>query len=329
VDILLECARYTASASVGSTRRIALIDRAVAEARDDDEQLRALRDKAQFCIDISDYRRAHLILDRCDRVIATSSKQHPYSRRLAAVRGTAFFYRDENRAMECFRQAMMAPGELASPDDHLATAVAIHFIGRIQHSKGNHASALAHLVLAERLKEVVAIEGTQVGFFHLRVGEILLGRGRRDQGLAHFEEAGRIFHTVRQRSSAEAQLDAMLAQVARKDGDLNRAALLLSRAVESARRDDFVRGELVFLWWLLLIQIRIKPSAAARTATRATRLAVSRELGGLRWLIRQIRSRISSRTGPSIDSEPVSCPCPLHDALPMDQLWKITRPPPQ
>lgn len=326
VGILLECARYTASASVGSARRIALIDRAVVEARSDDERLRALRVKALFYIDISDYRNAHLILDRCDAMIVTSSQPHPYLRQIAAARGTAFFYREEIRAMECFRQALMEPGELESPDDYLATAVALHFIGRIRLSKGDHASALACLVLAERLSEVVAIEGTQVGFFHLRVGEILVGRGRRDQGLSHFEQAGRIFHTVRQRSSAEAQLDAALAQLARADGDFERAALLLGRAVESARRDGFVRGELVFLWRLLLVQIRTKPLAAVRTATRATRLAVSRELGGVRWLIGQIRSRTFGRAGQSVGSAPlVSCPCSLHDSMSMDELWNNVR----
>lgn len=227
VDILLGCARYSASESVGSARRVALINRAVAETRDDDERLRALRVEALFCIDISDYSNAHLILDRCDEMIA-SSPEHPFRQQLAAARGTAYFYRDEDRALECFWQAVTPPSELVSADDYLATAVALHYTGRIALSRGHHAKALASLVLAERIKEVVAVEGTQVGFFHLRVGELLLDRGRRDQGVRHFEEAGRIFHTVRQRSSAEAQLDAALARVARIDGDLDRAAFLLA-----------------------------------------------------------------------------------------------------
>lgn len=325
VDILLECARYSASASVGSARRVALIDRAVAEARDDDERLRALRVKALFCIDISGYGVAHLILDRCDAMIA-NSPEHPFRQQLAAARGTAYFYRDEVRAMECFRQAVTPPGELASADDHLATAVALHYTGRIELSRGHHAQALACLVLAERIKEVVAIEGTQVGFFHLRLGEILLDRGRRDQGVSHFEEAGRIFHTVRQRSSAEAQLDAALARLARIDGDLDRATFLLNRATESARRDNFVRGELLFLSQLLMVQLRTKPLAAARTVIRAAHLATSRELGGLRWVTRQIRSRTSSRAAPPADGPSISCPCPLHEAVSADRLWSQVRP---
>ncbi|UOX93092.1 hypothetical protein MUY14_21640 [Amycolatopsis sp. FBCC-B4732] len=325
VDILLECARYSASASVGSARRVALIDRAVTEARDDDERLRALRVKALFCIDISDYGTAHLILDRCDAMIA-GSPRHPFRRQLAAARGTAYFYRDEDRAMECFRQAVTPPSELASADDHLATAVALHFTGRIELSRGHHEKALACLVLAERIKEAVAVEGTQVGFFHLRVGEILVSRGEREQGMSHFEEAGRIFHTVRQRSSAEAQLDAALARLARTDGDLDRAEFLLSRATESARRDNFVRGELLFLSQLVIVQLRTKPWAAARTVIRAARLATSRELGGWGWLIRQMRSRASSRAAPPAEGPPISCPCPLHDAVPTDRLWSRVRP---
>lgn len=320
VEILLECARYSASASVGSARRVALIDRAVAEARNDDELLRALRVKALFYVDISDYGNAHLILDRCDSMIA-NSPEHRYRQQLAAARGTAHFYRDEDRAIACFRRAVTPPSELASAEDHLATAVALHFTGRIELSRGHHAKALACLVLAERVKAKVAIEGTQVGFFHLRLGEILVNRGRRDQGVSHFEEAGRIFHTVRQRSSAEAQLDAALARLARIDGDLDRAALLLSRATESARRDHFVRGELLFLSQLLMVQLRTRPLAAVRTVIRAVRLATSSELGGLRWLARQIRSRATSRATSDAEGPPISCPCPLHDAVPTDRLW--------
>jgi tetratricopeptide (TPR) repeat protein len=326
VDLWLECARYVAQTSVGSARRAAMIDRAIAEAHDDDERLRALRTKASYYIDISAYRDAHRALDRCDAIVAADTatpgiRYHTYQ--LAATRGVVYFYRNEKLALEYFRRAIASPGDLDNGEARTATAGAIHFTGRIQLARGHPSAGLACLILAENLKEPAAIEGTQVGFYHLRVGEVLVDHRMRDQGMWHFEQAGRTFHAVRQRSTAEAQLDAALARVARADGDLDRARALLDRAIQSARRDAFIRGEVMFRMQMIPLQLRTKPLAAVASAFRIAQLTGAHERSSIPWLIRQLRRHATGLFGTRAPLRQISCPCPAHDALSTDELWEL------
>lgn len=320
-DLRLMIARYCAAISNGGERRLRLIKNAVRESRNDDERLRALLVTAKYYIDISKYDIGHRYLDNCmdltDRAKTGEAQRYDVN----TTRGIAYFYRDHALAARFLLKGIEPNPDNTDPVICRSSASALHYLGRIKAAEGDHEAAVALIVLAQHFKDRVWREGTQFGYYNLRLGEILTLAGNHDAATWHLEQASLMFHVVRERSTAEAYLNSVLAGLAAARGEHDQAVRLLSRAIETAQSDRYPRGELLFRYQLTILHLRrgclISAMAAALPCVPVLR---SSQIGGWRWIAKQVKTRRfprhrSRRQSQHIDP-PLVCPCPEHSAVP-------------
>jgi hypothetical protein len=324
-DLRLISARYSAAISNGGHRRRALIDRALVESRTADEKLRALLVLAKYHIDVSDYRSAHRYLDECDAVATHAPTGAAQRFDINTTRGMAYFYRDHMLATKFLLRGIALDKTATDPVICRASASALHFLGRIRATEGDYRSALAYLVLSQHYKDKMDKEAGQLGYHHLRLGQFLWIVGDTEAGEWHLDQAGQLFQTIRQRSTAEAQLNGTLAGIAAAKGDRHGAEYLLGRAIESARLDPYPRGELLFLTQLcIMLPRRGALFPAAHTALRGLRLWHKSEPGGWRWISQRARALmflpVAKRRGRQHFEQGVTCPCPQHGNIPVADL---------
>ncbi|ADJ44191.1 hypothetical protein AMES_2368 [Amycolatopsis mediterranei S699] len=327
-DIRLLLARYSAALSNGGRRRLEIIRSAISESRDADEKLRAVLVLAKYHIDISDYDAAFRYLDECEALAEEAGTGRFEIYDVHTTRGIALFYNNIRLARHSLARGVSCELASSSPAVCRATASALHYLGRIQATRGDHRGALTHVVAAQHIKDTLNPESGQLGFFHLRTGEILLAAGNTSAGKDHLREAGRLFHDVHSRSTAEAQLNSTLAGVAAAEGNTAAAEKLLHEALASARRDNYPRGELLFSLQIFLLQLRRGTLiAAVKTATGVIGVVRRTEPGEWRWIFRRVRvssfAFLLAFLRPGKRAEPPSppqCPCPIHRNVPLAEL---------
>jgi tetratricopeptide (TPR) repeat protein len=326
-DLRLITARYCSAISTGGDRRLRLITHALKESRTDDELLRALLVIAKFHIDISDYDNAHRYLDDC-LVVAARALTGPAQRYdISTTRGIIYYFHDHTAATQYFLQGIALDPTITDPVICRSTASALHHLGGIKATHGDNETALALMVLAQHYKARTALEGTQFGHYHLRLGEILFANGAAEPARWHLEQASRIFHSVQERSNAEGHLSSALAGIAAASGEHKQAIHLLRGAIRAAQRDRYARGELLYRYQLVSLYLRrARLLAALSTALPGLRAWRAARISGWRWIVQHLRSR----RFPPRPIEPdkrgtstLSCPCPEHDALSVGAL--ITR----
>lgn len=323
-DLRLAIATYYANISNGDARRLAMIEAAVREARDLDEQLRARSIEARYWVDVSRYEHALAILDACEQAAVESSNAPLHLADIYLTRGMVAFYRDHEASLRhldaCVR---LATGALDTcPDVRRPLAGALHYIGRIHAAQGRYAQALDHMVASQSHRDPAVVERTQLGFHHLRLGETLFVAGNTAAAHDHFVEAGNLFATVRQRSTGEAQLNGALARVAAREGQRDVAERLLLDAITAARRDRYPRGELMLLFDLVLLRLRTGALIAAATGIgQGLVLWVRTELRSSARLTQQVRASLaviqstwrSRGSRPPTSTPLIACPCPRHE----------------
>jgi tetratricopeptide (TPR) repeat protein len=332
-DIRLMLARYSSALSNGGRQRFGIICAAIGESRDTDEKLRAVLVLAKYYIDISDYNNAYRYLDECEALAEEARNGALEAFDIHTTRGIGLFYNDIRLARRSLARGVSFELAPHYPTVCRATATALHYLGRIQATRGDHTGALIFLVAAQHFKGTLNLESAQLGYYHLRTGEILVAAGNTHAGKDHLVHAGRLFHNVHHRSTAEAQLNSTLAGIAAAEGDAGRAEKLLHDAVASARRDNYPRGELLFTLQILLVQLRRGAVAAAiKTAFRLMKIARGAEYGGVVWLARRVKASSFSFLFTSVwrrkkrePPDPLGCPCPLHLDVPMAELLDVIR----
>lgn len=324
-DIRLMLARYCAALSNGGHQRLGIIRAAISESRDADEKLRALLVLAKYYIDVSDYDTAYRHLDDCETLAEEADSGCFEILDVHTTRGTGLFYNDIRLARRSLARGVSLELASSSPTACRATATALHYLGRIEANRGDHCGALTYVVAAQHLKGTLSLESAQLGFFHLRTGEILIAAGNTDAGKDHLGHASRLFHNVHHRSTAEAQLNSTFAGLAVAEGNTSRAEKLLYEALASARRDNYPRGELLFGLQVFLVQLRRGALVAAvKIAIGVIKVARRTEFGGWFWIFRRMRASSFSFSltflRPKKRGVTPGCPCPIHEDVPVAEL---------
>jgi tetratricopeptide (TPR) repeat protein len=323
-DLHLAAATYYATVSNGADEREQAIQSAVNTALDPVEKLRALIALAKYYIDVSGYTQAREILDECEALATSTPEYHGLLMvDVLLTRGLATFYGNPRQALIYFRQTVDMGETLdSSREVNDTVATAHHFIGRIQALDGHYQEALASMVEGQRRRE--RTEGSDrkaLGFYHVRLAEILLDVGCVDSANYHLEECARVFRALQESSTGEATLDATLARVDLLQGRVSKASELLDVAIARARRDRHPRAELDYLFLRLYLSVRrgdlvgvarvfrralpLWWSSEARSGHRFSAAAITQALRvAIRLAFRRLRtSREHQRT------EQIVCPC--------------------
>jgi MalT-like TPR region len=282
-DLHLAAATYYTTLSNGSDRRQQAIQAAVNAARDTEQQLRALVVLAKFHIDVSDYPQAQKVLDQCEALIISAPR---YSRLLIDVlltRGLATFYGDPRRALTYFERVVaMKEGLESTREVNDTVATAYHFIGRIQALHGRYQEALSSMVEGQQWRERTGgSDRKALGFFHVRLAEILLDVCRAASANVHLAEGARVFRSLQETSTGEATFDAVIARVFQLQGRSTDAAELLDAAIAKARRDRHPRAELDFMFQRMRVAVsQHDAGSVVRIVRRALPLWWSTEVRG-------------------------------------------------
>ncbi|RKN51217.1 hypothetical protein D7223_05830 [Micromonospora endolithica] len=319
-NLLLALARYHGLLAGRAEARLACIESAIedSEGRVED-RVRALLALVELYVEGSKYSQARSVLDQCERLAATTPAGRMLMPLIIAQQGIICFYDDHTRALSHFRRvAELAGGDhMPTRDCHRALALSNHFSGRICAAGGRYVEALQYLVDGQRHKESVAQEHKQLGYYHLRLGEILLNLGQVSLAKQHLEHSGALFERMQEWGSAKAQLNAALARVKAHEGDVVTAQRLLRSAIDASVRDGFQRGRLKYAVDLGRLQlVSGQVLAGVSTLLSVARIALgtdNRESLQMMLLFvrdsRRISIRRHARTG---DQRGYGCPCDMH-----------------
>jgi tetratricopeptide (TPR) repeat protein len=316
-DLLLALARYHASSATGGHDRRRAVRRALANATDDGERIRALLTLARVELDVSRYSKARKLLSQCQR--APEAVRDRYRQQILVTIAMTRFYDDIAQAQRLCTEALQGdddpPGTVVGRQQPRAEA--LHYLGRMAAFHGHHQEALGLYVEAQEHSEGRL---TGRGFHHLRMAEVLMSHDLRAETDYHFAESRRQFRQGQEASAGEALLDASFASYLQRTDRQEEALETLSDAVERSRTKNFPRGELICT--LQLLKIRVANHQwwpAAQATLRGAILFVRTELlradwwlagiklwTGAKFALRLVASRKQPNAGHLV---PVYCPC--------------------
>lgn len=317
-DLLLAKARYLAVLDNTGQPRADSINRAINASKSAGERARALLMLAEYYIDSSRYRKARRVAGACEKMLTGSSLDHVYYAEILTVTGLSYFFTNINKSEKYFVAAIDRGESLHEhPEVRSAISTAYHYLGRIQAARREFENALGSYVIGERLSDH-RLAGT--GWYHLRMGEVLLDCGHRNEVYYHLRRAQRIFELGQVISSGDVVLNATWSRYYVWTGDLESAEKLLIEGMRSAQTGKYPRGELICIAQLIRLELgrRRYPSCFALSIRGCWVFGLSEAESGLRTLPSQLqtiaifaRRLLSSRPPKETahDLPVISCPC--------------------
>jgi hypothetical protein len=285
---------------------------------------------AQFHIDFSEYSLAVRTIDTAYR-IAFDDDAADLLVLIEAHRGIAQYYRSHRRAAAHFAAVLSLTEDGPMTDEFRdAKRLAHHYLGRILAERSSSGPAgLKHLIVSwERYGDPTA-DAKELGYHHLRVGEVLVRLGAGSQAELHFGLASQAFQDL-QEATGLAHLYFARSQFFLRSPDrvdaVAAAESELRQAIAVSTAEGFSRGLVLFnvqLTMLYLRDLRLRP--ALGTFSAAVRALLHSEGDGLTSFLLFVRSRLASVGGqakPDVDSSWSGiCPCRHHggaDGLGLD-----------
>jgi tetratricopeptide (TPR) repeat protein len=317
-DLLLAKARYLALLDNTGQPRANSINRAIDASKSAGEHARALLMLAEYNIDSSRYRKARRVAEACEKKLADSSLEHAYYAEIQTITGLSYFFINIKKSERYFTAAIDCGESLHEhPEVRSAVSTAYHYLGRIQAARREFEEALESYVTGERLSDH-RLAGT--GWYHLRMGEVLLECGHHNEAYYHLREAQRIFELGQVISSGDVVLNATWSRYYVWTGDLESAERLLVEGMRSARAGRYPRGELICIAQLIPLELgrRRYLSCFSMLIRGCWVFGLSEAESGLRTLPSQLqtlvifaRRLLSSRPSKEIahDLPVISCPC--------------------
>jgi len=321
-DLLLAEARYHAVSSNGGAQRREAITRAIQLSRTPEERINATLTLALLNIDISGYDEARRLVTECSAVAQDAGLSAEFASDLLLVTGISYFYSDLDLAERYFCAIIERNEPARFPELREPIGAARHYLARIAKARGQHQLALDTYVAAQ--PEGTGLLGS-LGFYHLRLAEVLLDHGPLAEAAYHLHESQRLFTQGRQFQTAGTLLDAAWARYFMQVGDYARADVLLSGADKLARQDRHVRGELLLLVQLARLRLsQRRPISAGALFVRSAWVFLRAEaqpgwwhaprqlLGGIRTMLPLLRGASHRRRAAVL----VHCPCGADHASP-------------
>jgi tetratricopeptide (TPR) repeat protein len=325
-------------------REEALLEaRRYAEASGNAERLlKVLLSCAVYYTEVSQYQKALQACQECEQLIQRHSDLQKYKPKLLAFFGmnytSLFKYR---LAKSCLLQAKAL---LEAQQDRWDEAenseiwvssmdTIYHYLGRIAEAEGHVQEAMRYYAEQYQYLHMFAQEPrARLGFYHLRVGELLISASLVQQARDHLLLSQKIFDDIQFSSSGRLQVSLAWATLSNQEGDYARAREYILAAKAEVPNKQFPRGELwclVKLFWLEVSHFHLYHAIVTAIQALGTwRQGELRRNEGFRllghyllqilvtpfkWLKRTPHTVMGAGT---LNARLTTCICPLHQLPP-------------
>ncbi|TMR90791.1 hypothetical protein [Nonomuraea basaltis] len=286
-------------------------------------------DLSEYYVEISRYRQAVRIFDDIRIDAIPDDVQDRYECATSLCRGVVLFssFRNITQAETCLARACEMETNI-SGDDELAgwVARAYRYRGRIAELRGKPATALRLYLRGKAIQENLPMDAVVLGFFHLRIGELLAGHKLLSASRDHLAAGRRFFTAGANFGSGTLQADLGYAALYAAQQRYRDAEKIIQEALRASRRIGFRRGELLCLGYLILLQLRgghllRVPVSCAGAALTLWRGELSRNnivglLCNMPAMLSLAIRRMSDKWGHKRATERLAmCPCELHEHM--------------
>ena len=231
---------------------------------------------AVYYTEVSHYQKALQACQECEQLIQRHSQLQKYQPMLFtffAMNYTPLFKYQLAKSYllqaKVLLDALRDKGDEAEGEDIWVSPMETthHYLGRIAEAEGHVQEAMSYYVEAYRYLRMFAQEPrSRLGFYHLRLGEVLLSASLIEQARDHLLLSQEIFDGIQFSSSGRLQVSLAWAVLYSKEGNYARAREYILAARKEARNKHFPRGELlcmVRLFWLELGHVHLYRATAA------------------------------------------------------------------
>ncbi len=232
--------------------------------------LRVLLSCAAYYTEVSQYQKALQACLECEQLIQRHSQLQKYKPKLLTFFGMNYTPLFKYRLAKSYLLQAKAlldterdrRDEAEGDDIWVSTMETIHhYLGRIAEGEGHVEEAMRYYIEEYWYLQMFAQEPrARIGFYHLRLGELLISASLVEQARDHLLLSQEIFDAIQFSSSGRLQVSLAWAALYSKEGNYARARDYLLAAREETRNKHFSRGELwclVKLFWLELGHVHL------------------------------------------------------------------------
>src|SRR6266699_3772874 len=293
--------------------------------------LRVLLSCAAYYTEVSQYQKALQVCQECEQLIQRHSQLQKYQPKVLTFFGMnytpLFKYRQAKALLDTERDRRH---EAEGDDIRVSTMETIHhYLGRIAEGEGYIEEAMRYYIEEYRYLQMFVQEPrARIGFYHLRLGELLISASLVEQARDHLLLSQEIFDAIQFSSSGRLQVSLAWAALYSKEGNYAGARDYLLAAREKPQNKHFSRGELlclVKLFWLELGHFHLYHAIVTFIQALGTwRHGELRRSGGTRlfghYLLQVLSThfKLLKRTPHTVmgartfNARLTTCMCPLH-----------------
>lgn len=321
-------ARYYRTLINENDKRLAAIISAVSNSTlGSEEWAEAMLELSGYYSDTSRYREALEVVSDLRRKLNPDLLSLKYEcgakvREAAALFGT---FRELSRIERNMHQAIDKYRQRVDEDEDLVrwVAMAYYYLGRVAEAQRRYTDSLESYIRGLKIRERGPDDYRVMGFFHLRIAELLTVTGNLSGARDHLNYASHLYRTCSNQSSGWLQTCLGYASLAAIEGKYDAAIGTASETRKMARKLGYWRGELLSLSYLLALYIaRRNFRQIASTIHAIVLTARNGELGRnsiIRLFVRMPSislDRISrQRTGRRAIRDALVCSCRLHSDI--------------
>lgn len=321
IDLYLAQVEYLRLTDTESKKKEDTLSRAIAAAQTPSDRIKVRLRLMQYYIDTSQYESSLEEFQRLEYLCMENDELKTYLPKLYDLTGITHFYHFDFVTAQDYlsRAATLADRS----DDHTA-GEALHYLGRIFVERGEPLQAMYHFIKGwERQPNNVA----DSGWYHLRMGNLLVELGLIDQAKDHIGEAQELFRRIKYDGSAFVQVMLAWGDCLKAERSFSKAEEHYVIAINHSKITGFYRGELlslVKLFWLQLINMKRIDKAILTFSRAMIHPEIWRNIGIqliLQYVLRVIAIPVYfiikkpfnvAGVATSLQTPIQSCLCPIH-----------------
>jgi hypothetical protein len=281
---------------------------------------------AQYYIDISEYDKCLVECAEIKKLMNQCMLPIVYEIELCTVIGVCYAttYRENDLAEKYLLEVVeLSKSDMENKRVIRLLSTVYHYLGRVYEFRKQLTRSMEYFLLGAQYQFHSNLETLSEGFFHLRIAESLLSCKLYEQAYDHLQMCDSMLNISNHRGSAWTQLQVANALYEMTQGNYADAESILVRTLEFSKQNQFVRGQLLCLGYLLTLQLRRGYFwHIPKTVVNILLTAINGELKrnnivklfiNLPRLIRFLFDRMTGSGEKAHIEDDLKCMCPLHE----------------